>query len=291
MPNAALDEQALHDTITIEDVKDFISRAREKREDFANIAERSWREIKKRNPKGKLYGGSDLDRLRRWAKFPLWWSCWKIRQPITLARLSIPVLKDTQGDDPFGRTACVIGERFVRAILKTFDAFAEFSACNDDFLVTNFGQGRGFYRMVECVEDEKIRLIPLEPPMPEPQIGPDGQPMQMEPPPPIFVTPDGEEVAEPLVDEFGPYILSGEQVTIDKEEVYFQAGLYSGLHVDPDAYRWSQVTRLAFEQQCSYREFVQKFGKAALEKLKIGDLEAHKNGKPIIVFEYYDKVL
>jgi len=289
----ALDKQVLNDdTLTIADVKQFIIDAKKKREDYINVASRSWNEIEKRNKKGKLYGGNDLDQRRRWTKFPLWWSCWKIRQPITLARLPIPVLKDTQGDDPYGRTACVVGERLTRGILKTFEALPEFSSANDDFLVTNFGWGRVFYRNEECVEDEKIRLQVVEPPPMEPQMGPDGQPMQQQQQmPPIFVTPDGEQVENPLQDEFGPYILSGQEVTIDNEEVYFEAGLYSGLYVDPDVTKWNKVTRLAFEYQYSYREFKQKFGQAALDKLARTDIEEHRTGKPIICFEYHDKFL
>jgi hypothetical protein len=304
MANPALDKQAIDDTMTIEDVKQFLMDARKKREDFANVADRSWAEIEKRNKRGKLYGGNDLDRARRWTKFPLWWSCWKIRQPITFARVPIPVLKDTQGDDPLGRTACVIGERLTRGILKTFEAYPEFAAANDDFLVTNFGWGRVFYKNTECYEDEKLRLQMIQPepePMPqaEPQMGEDGQPMPQEEQapapqmPPIFVTPDGQLVPpqDVLQDEFGPYILTGQEVTVDNEEVYFEAGLYCNLYVDPDARRWNAVTRLAFEYQYSYREFREKFGQAALDKLAQGDIEEHRSGRPIIVFEYYDKFL
>lgn len=291
MVNAALDEQALKDTINISEVKQFIVDVRKKRQDYLAIADRSWREIEKRNENGKLYGGNDLDQRRKWIKFPLWWSCWKIRQPITFARLPIPVLKDTQGDDPYGRTACVIGERLTRGILKTFDAFSEFSSAVDDFLVTNFGQGRAYYRREECVEEEKIRLEAIEQQPAEPEMGPDGQPMPVEEVPPIYITPEGEQVAEPLFDDMGPYILSGQEITVDNEEVYFEAGLYSGLYVDPDARKWNAVTRLAYEYQYSYREFVAKFGEAALAKLSLGSVEEHRSGKPIIVFEYHDKFL
>jgi hypothetical protein len=291
MPNAALDHQANNDTITIEDVKQFIVDARKKREDFINIADRSWNEIEKRNKKGQLYGGSDLDRKRRWTKFPLWWSCWKIRQPLVFARLALPVLKDTQGDDPYGRTACVLGERFVRGILKTFDAFSEFASACDDFLVTNFAWGRTFYRRSECVEEEKVRLQVVEPPPAEPQMGPDGQPIPAPEMPPTFITPDGEPVSEPLFDDMGPYIKTGEMVTVDNEEVYFESGLYSNYYPDPDARKPNAITRLAYEYQFSYREFVVKFGKDALDKLSLGDVQEHKTGKPILVFEYHDKHL
>ena len=287
MANAALDQQAVADTTTIEDVRKFVEDVRKKRSDYLNIADRSWDEIEKRNKRGTLYGGNDLSRARRWAKFPLWWSCWKIRQPITLARLPIPVLKDTQGDDPYGRTACVIGERLTRGILKTFDIFPEFTAANDDFLVTNFGWGRWFFRKTESEEPAKLRLQEIQPP---PQVGPDGQPM---PPqgPPIFVTPEGAPVAEPLFDEFGAYVLTGEMEEVENEEVYFRAGLYSQLYVDPDARRWNEVTRLAFESEYSYREFKVMFGQEAIDKLAIAEQELHRSGKPIIVFEYHDKLL
>lgn len=287
-PFSALDKQVLNnETLTIADVKQFIIDAKKKREDWLNIADRSWNEIKKRNRKGKLYGGNDLDRARRWARFPLWWSCLQIRKPITLARLPIPVLKDTQGDDPYGRTACIVGERLTRGILKTFDAFDEFAASNDDFLVTDFGWGRAFYKKEECYEEEKIRLEQAQPPMLE-QI--EGQPPP-EPQPPIFINPiTGEQELNPLFDEFGPYVKSGAEIIIDNEQVYFEAGLYSNLYVD-DVRRWNKVTRLAFEYQYSYREFKEKFGQAALDKLARGDIEEHRMGKPIICFEYHDKFL
>lgn len=291
-PFDVLNEQVLNnDTLTIADVKQFIADARKKQEPFKNIADRSWREIEKRNKKGALYGGNDLDAARRWTKFPLWWSCWKIRQPLTFARLPIPVLKDTQGDDPFGRTACVLGERLTRGILKTFEAFPELSSSIDDFLITDFGFARAFYRKSECVEEERVRIQEIQQ---LPEMGPDGMPMQdMQPMPPIFVTPDGAEVdqAQILEDEMGPYILSGQNVTVENEEVYLEAGLYSSLLVDPDVRKWNAVTRLAFEYHYSYREFIEKFGQEALKKLSITDIKEHRTGKPIVVFEYHDKFL
>lgn len=282
---SATDDAVMRDdTLTIEDVKDFVTKARKKKQNWQDIADRSWREIKKRNTFGGLYGGSviDTNRARRWTKFPLWWSCWQIRQPMTLARLAIPVLKDTQGDDPFGRTACIIGERLTRGILKTFDAFPEFSASNDDFLITNLGWGRVFYRNEMCEEEEKLRL--QEAPQP-PQQDPNT------PPPPIFITPDGQPVDQPEFDDLGPYVLTGKNVSIENEEVYFEAGLYSNLYTDADARRWNKVTRLAFESSYSYREFKKKFGDVGLAKICKSDVDDHKDGKPIITFEYHDKFL
>lgn len=286
------------DSITIADVKQFIIDAKKKQEDYRLIAERSWNEIEKRNKLGKLYGGGELDRARRWTKFPLWWSCWKIRQPITLARLAVPVLKDTQGDDPYGRTACVVGERFVKGVLRTFEAFPEFSAANDDFLVTNFGWGRWCYRSGESQEEEKIRLQVVEQQPPPPEIGPDGQPLPDQAPPappsPLFLTPEGDEVPSELVqeDDLGPYFATGQMVTVENEEVYFEAGSYTGLLVDPDVVRWNKVTRIAFEQPYNYREFKEKFGQRALDTLVQTDIQEHKAGKkPIMVYEYHDSVL
>jgi hypothetical protein len=286
------------DTLTIEDVKDFIVKAKKKKENWEDIATRSWREIKKRNGLGNLYGGSPTGTTssRRWVKFPLWWSCLQIRRPITLARLPIPILKDTQGDDPFGRTACVVGERLTRGILKTFDAFPEFSASNDDFLVTNVGWGRVFYRKEECKEDERIRLevIQTPPPQQDPNLPPEQQPPQQELPP-IFLTPDGMQVMDESQiqeDESGPYLLTGNKISIDNEEVYFESGLYSNLYIDADAIRYNKVTRLAFRHDYSYREFKRKFGNKALDLISRTDIDDHKSqGKPIICFEYHDKML
>lgn len=303
--NTALNKQVMSDAkITIADVKQFISDATKYQEDYRLVADRSWAEIEKRGKDGKLFGGNDLYRTKRWTRFPLWWSCLKIRQPLTLARLPIPILKDTQGDDPFGRTACVIGERFVRSILKTFEPFPEFASANDDFLVTNFGWGRPFYRMVECEKPEKIRLqmIQPQPPAPDPSQDPNAQPQgpesappqeQAPPPPPMFLTPDGQMVDPSKVqdDDLGPYLLTGADVTVEEEEVYWEAGLYADLLVDPDIRKWNKVSKLAFRYQSSYREFREKFGQAGLDTLSIAEIDEHKKGKPIIWFEYWDKFL
>jgi len=290
-----LDSQVMRgDTITIADAKQFITDGKKKSDDFVLIADRSWNEIEKRTKLGKLYGGGEMDRAKRWVRFPLWWSCWKVRQPITLARLPVPVVKDTQGDDPYGRTACIIGERFVKGVLKTFDPLPEFSASVDDFLVTNFGWGRWQYCSEESVEEEKIRLQVVEQPAPEPQMGPDGQPMPAQPMPPIFLTPEGDEISPDLVkdDDLGPYYSPGTSVTIDDEKIYFEAGMYPHLIVDPDAIRWNKVTRLAFEYHYNYREFREKFGEDALRKIALVDIDEHKkNGKPIKVYEYHDAIL
>lgn len=284
------------DTLTIADAKQFVIDAKKKQEDYKFIADKSWNEIEKRNNLGKLYRGGETG--KKWSRFPLWWSCWKIRQPITLARLAIPVLKDTQGDDPFGRTACILGERFIKSVLKTFEAFPEFSSANDDFLVTNFGWGRWCYRSKEVLEEEKVRLQVQQQEPPPPELGPDGQPVPdqapPEPLPPLFFTPDGQEVESSKVqeDDLGPYVSTGQMVSVENEEVYFEHGIYSCLLVDPDVTRWNKVTRLAFEYSYTYREFKDKFGQKALDKLIKSDIQEYKSGKkPIIVYEYHDSIL
>ena len=261
--------------LALSDVRQFISDIKSKSEDFVAIGKRSWREIEKRNERGRLYGGNDLDKRRQWNRFPLWWVTWKIRQPISFARLAIPVLEDTQGDDPIGRTACVLGERLARGILKSFDAFPEFAASVDDFLVTNFGWGHWCYSCEEVQEDEKLRLLEFRPE--------DGNGQA------FYTTPDGQPAAEPLFDEQGAYILTGQKVSVEQERVYFQAGIYSNLGVDPVATRWSQVQRIAYQEEYSYREFRKKFGDAALRKLQLGDVRKYQEGEPIIVFQYQDK--
>lgn len=289
-----LDKQILDDeTITIQEVRQFITDAKKKAEDYYTLADRSWREIERRDKSGKVYSENNNNLARRWTKFPLWWSVWKIRQPITLARLPIPTLKDTQGDDPYGRTSCVLGERFTRGILKTFEALPEISASNDDFLVTNLGWCRAFYRNELCKEEEKIYLEVIEP---EPPMQAEGDPaVQQAPPmPPIFLLPTGEQVtdiSQVLKDDIGHYILTGNEISVDNEEVYLEAGLYNNLIVDPDVTKWNKVTRLAYEYKYSYREFKEKYGEEALETLVQADIEKHKTGTPITVYEYWDKQL
>jgi len=272
--------------IKIEDVREFIADVEKKRENWLTVAERSWLEIKKRSRNGRLWGGNDLNNASKKIRYPLWWVTMEIRKAITLSRLPIPVLKDTQGDDPFGRTSCVIGERFIKGILKTFDALSVFCSGRDDLLVTNFGWCRAFFKEEEGLEEEKIRLQELTPP---PMMGPDGQPLP--PQPPIYVTPDGQQVFEPEFDDLGAYMLTGAMVPVFDQQVYLDHGLYCDLYVDPDARRWSQVKKLAFKYEYTYRDFAAKFGKDALELISTKDIDDHKSGKPIVVFEYWDYFL
>lgn len=278
------------DSLTIAEVKKFIEDCRKgRRMDYIDIADRSWDEVEKRNKRGRLYGGSDMYKTRRWTRFPLWWSCWKIRKPIVLARIPEPVLKDTQGDDPYGRTACILGERFIKSVLKTFDAFTEISSAVDDFLVTDFGWGRWFYTTELCYEDEKVRLQVVEP---EPMLDEQGQPIPAPPEPPIFLDPrTGEPVMEGILeDEQGAYLLSGQQVEVEDERVFLESQLYAALYVESDTRKWNEVTRCAYEYHYSYRDFIQKFGEAGLQKIAMSEVDEHRTGKPIIVFEYWGKM-
>lgn len=271
--------------VTIEDVRDFIANCEERKQDWQILAERSWAEWKKRNPRNRMLGGRDVFTLAKRMRYPLWWICYQVRKPIVLSRLPIPVVKDTQGDDPYGRTACVIGERLARSILKTFDALPVFSSGVDDFLLTNLGWCRGFYKCEEHDEPEKIRLQELQQPPPPPAA--EGAPPP-QPQAPIYVTDNGQPVQSPEFDDIGPYVLSGNTIKVLDEQVYLDHGLYTDIFLDPDARRWSQVKKLAFRYEYTYRDFKAKFGSAALEQLTETDIVEHKDGRPIVVFEYWD---
>lgn len=282
------------DSITIEDARQFLADVRKKRENWELVAARSWAEIKKRNKKNRLWGGQDLDRQRRWIRYPLWWSCFEIRKPIVLSRLPIPICKDTQGDDALGRTVCVISERFIKGILKTFDALPVFYTGRDDFLVTNFGWIRAFYKAEQHEEPEKMRvqMLPPMPPMDEqgqPLLDEQGQPLPPDPnQPPMFMAENGQPVQNPLEDEEGFYVLTGSEITITDEMVYLDHGLYTDLYVDPNIRRWSKCKKLAFAYEYTYRDFKAQFGEKALSTLVQETIDDHKNGKPIIVYEYWD---
>ena len=270
--------------LTLAEVKEFISAAEKAREDFLSLADQSWNEVQKKNDRGNLRALSP----RKSSRFQLWWMAWKIRQPIVWARMAVPMLKDTQGDDPIGRTACILGERLARSILKTFEPFSEFGAAVDDFLVTDFGHGRWFYRVTECLEAEKVRVSAMQIPV---------EPVEGQPPAPpqiVYVGPDGAPLdpeTQILEDENGPYYLTGEEISVENEEVYFEAMPYNGLLVDPDAPRWQKVKRLAFKYEYTFRDFITEFGREALETVSHENVELHKSGKSIICYEYYDKVL
>jgi hypothetical protein len=282
------------DSISIEDARQFLADVKKKRENWELVAARSWAEIKKRNKKNRLWGGQDLDRQRRWVRYPLWWSCFEIRKPIVLSRLPIPICKDTQGDDDLGRTVCVISERFIKGILKTFDALPVFYTGRDDFLVTNFGWIRAFYKAEEHEEPEKMRvqMLPPMPPMDEngqPILDEQGQPLPPDPnQPPLFMAENGQPVQDPLEDEEGFYVLTGSEITITDEMVYLDHGLYTDLYVDPNIRRWSKCKKLAFAYEYTYRDFKAQFGEKALATLVQDTIDEHKNGKPIIVYEYWD---
>ena len=88
--------------ITIEEARGFIADADEARKEWLALADRSWDELKKVNKlKVKKIGS------RKNIKYPVWWSIFKIRQPLVLSRAGIPIGKDTtqDGSDHIGATA------------------------------------------------------------------------------------------------------------------------------------------------------------------------------------------
>lgn len=268
-------------TITIEEAKAFIVDAERAKQSWQVMADRSWMELKKRQRNNKLWSITPNSVSRR-ARYPAWYSIFKIRQPLILARIGIPIGKDTtqDGNDNIGATAAICLERLAVSLAKTFDFFDVMSACRDDFLATNFSLCRGYYERDEVKQKVKEYI--------QPQKTETGA---------IFVDADGKEIQSDNImqDDEGYFIEHSQVVDIENEKICLEHVLYKRIYVDPGILRWNRCKRLAFEEYYSVPEFKAIFGAAAYAQLpnpeeeKPGADEATPKRQSVKVFEYWDE--
>lgn len=273
-------------TCTPEEVRAFIADATKAKEVWQKIADKSWDEIKKKRQDSRLWSITP-NNLRQRARYPAWFSIFNIRKPLILARIGIPIGKDTtqDGSDNVGATAAMCLERLAKSLAKTFDYFDTLSYARDDYLATDFGAVRAYYERDEIKQEVKEYL--------QVQKGDNGQA--------IFTRGNGEIIDdtntkfEILQDDEGFFIEHEETVDVEQERVCLEHVLYKHLYVDPDVRAWSRVRRIGFDVFFSEPEFIEVFGMAAFSKLPKGD-DGGENGQPentakrqlIRVVEYWD---
>ena len=264
--------------ISIEEARAFIEDAKKSREGWLQIADQSWKELKKSNTaKPKRWGA------RRAIKYPAWWSIFKIRQPLVLARVGIPIGRDTtqDGTDNIGATAALCLERLATNLPKDFDFFDVLAGARDDALATNFGIVRAYYEREEVKEQVKEYITP--------QQTEDGNM--------LFVDGAGNvvEAEDVYQDDEGYYLLLDQVVDVDNERVCLEHILYKHVYVDPDIKRYNRCRRMAFETFFSVPEFKETFGAQAYfdlpkseESRRGGADEAAPKRQSIKVYEYWD---
>lgn len=265
-------------TISAEEIKKFVADASSKRKDWLTIAERSWNEIKKRSSNGKVWIAPTDSEKRFRGKYPVWYSIFKIRQPIVLSRIGEPTGKDTSLDGAgiVSETAAVIIERLAKNLSKTFDFLEVMFDCRDDALATNFGQCRAYYESKIKKERVKVRLTSVVDESTGAVSYFDSATQQ----------PVGGEVEQ---DEQGYYTETEQIVGVKDEKICLEHVLYKDVLIDPDVTRWRKVKRLAFKLVYSDREFAQIYGAKALAELSLSrdKAEGTKDNK-ITVYEYWD---
>lgn len=266
-------------TCSVEEVRAFIADAKKSRESWLTMADRSWSEIKKRQKNNRIWSTIPNAAKRR-AKFAVWYSIFKIRQPLLLSRTGIPICKDTTQDgiDNVGATAALLKERLAINLSKSFNFFDVLSTARDDFLATNFGQVRAYYERDEVTEKVKERITPQKVPGTEEV---------------VFLDAAGEVIESDDIaqDDDGFFIETDRLVDVENERVCLEPLLYKDKFVDPDIRRWNRCERVAFALHFSERQFEAVFGRAALTRLKLAaDTDESKTKKQsITVYEYWDR--
>lgn len=270
-------------TVTIEEAKQFVKDAEKYRENWLQVAVRSWDEIKKRQPNTNRIWAVNSQAARKRGKYPAWYSIYKIRQSIVLSRQGIPIGKDTtqDGRDPLGETAAVLKERLAVNIAKSFDFLDVMYACRDDFLVTDFSIARAYYERDEVKEYEKNYITPVA--------SNDGQDV-------IFYDSKGKEVYSDNIkkDEQGFFIHSEKVVDVENEKICLEPVLYKDVYIDPGIRRWNRVKRLAFRNYYSEVDFKRIFGATPYTEIALAISqrcekdEASAKNQDIEVFEYWD---
>ena len=271
--------------LEIREAKQFLADARKYRDNWLQVAVRSWDELKKRQPSTNRIWSVNSEAVRkRKAKYPAWWSIFKIRQSIVLAKAGVPVGKDTtfDGKDPIGAAAAVIAERLAINLAKSFDFLDVQFAVRDDSLATDFGMCRAFYERQTVQEYKKEYIFP--------QMDASGQTG-------TFVDAKGKEVLTDDInqDDQGFFINKKEVVDVEDERIYLEPVLYKDAYLDPGVRRFQQCKRIAFACHCSDEDFKRLFGVTAyLDHVnndparKDVDEAKKKDFNEIEYFEYWD---
>lgn len=268
--------------ITMEEIKAFLDDAKEVRKEWLDMAQKSWREIKKQLSTGART--LQTESIKKKGRHASWYSIWRIRQAIVYSRLGVPVGKDTtlDGADPIGATAAICLERLAKNLAKTFPLFDILCTARDDLLITNFGTARVYYERDTIKEREKEYITPT--------------PSLTNPNDVIFIDAAGKEVLtdEIFQDDEGMFIYKNKLVDVENERVCIEQVLYNKIYIDPDITRYHRCKRLAFELEYSEPEFKEIFGAAAMSVLpapdesKNGTTAAAPKRRSIKVFEYWD---
>lgn len=266
-------------SLTIEEAKAFIVDAEKSRANWLLNAKTSWDEIKKIQKNGRLWSVTP-NAIRKRAKYPAWYSIFKIRQPLVLSRIGIPIGKDTtqDGQDNIGATAAVCLERLAINLPKSFDYFDVLSACRDDLLATNMGLARAYYER-DAIKQKVKEYI---------------QPQQNETGEMVFVGADGKEVTSDNIgqDDEGYFIEHEEVVDVENERICLEPVLYRDIYIDPGIRRFRRCRRMAFAEHYSKEEFVEIFGRDAYDQIGKPEDNAQDEAAPkrqdIKVFEYWD---
>lgn len=264
--------------VSLEEVKGFYEDAEKYRRSWLQVAKRSWDEIKSQGPGGRAFAFGVGSKTKK--KYPAWYSIFKIRQPLLLSRIGIPIGKDTTeaGNDGVAATAALLKERLAKNLVKTFDFFDVLCAARDDFLATNFGLVRGYYERDEVKERVKDRL----------QITNTPEGIQQ------FINSQGEVILddEILEDDEGFFIFTDQVVDVENERVCLEPVLYEHVRIDPQCRRWNRMRRISFDLFFSKPEFIEIFGRAAYNKLAVAakakDEEGWAKTQTIKVVEYWD---
>lgn len=268
-------------SVTVEEVKAFLADADKARQPWLTMAKRSWDELKKRQKNYRLWSVTP-NSLRRRARYPAWYSIFKIRQPLLLSRIGIPIGKDmTQdGNDNIGATAAICLERLAVNLARSFDFFDVMAASRDDFLATCFGEVRAYYERDEVKERVKERLTAVK----------------TENGDVVFLDGAGKIVESDDIgqDDEGFFLELDKVVDVENERICLEPVLYSEIYVDPGVRRWKRAKRIAYAEYYSREEFKEIFGLKALQTIpdkddkQPGADEAYPKRQEIRVYEYWD---
>lgn len=268
--------------VDIDEAKAFIEEADKFRGDYwLPIARLSWAQIKKRTMNGKLFSTSNV--YRRKAQYPAWYSIFKIRQPIILSRIGIPIGRDTtqDGQDNIGATAAICVERLAVNLARGFDMFEVMSACRDDCLATNFAQSRAYYERDTIKEKVRERLTVEQ--------NPETQEV-------TFFDAKGQIVQSDNImqDDEGYFIETSQIIDVENERIILEPILYSEVYIDPDIRRWARCMRWAVEYRYSNRQFKERFGAEALADVMTSRYNQKSSAaaekiQDVVVYEYWDK--
>lgn len=215
------------------------------------------------------------------AKYPIFWSSVKTIQPAIYSRTPVTTAEkmlDTLNDN-IARVGCLALERLGKYLINCTPFDRVQYATRDMYILGGKTTNRICFESEISNEPVKVYYNQIPDPNFQPQMGPDGQPIPMEPPM-IWINAEGDpfQGTELLQDEQGFYEESMEE-NLERVSVSLLPLAYDDYLHTPNARHWEEIDWIAFKSLMTRQDVEEKFGKDVADKLPFASVSFKNSNK------------